>query len=119
MSPTSLCPDPSAWRVSWIALGTNRIILHLEPLRETVPCPLCGALSARVHSRYRRRPWDLPWGRWPVQLVVHARRFFCDEPGCQRRIFSEPFPQVLPCYARQTERLGMYGAGIKSTKRAE
>jgi transposase len=40
-----------------------------------------------------------------VQLIVHARRFFCDAPACPRRIFVEPFPQVLARYARQTERL--------------
>ena len=61
--------------------------------------------SQRVHSRYRRHPWDLPWGRWPVQVVVHARRLFCDAPTCPRRIFVEPFPAVLTRYARQTERL--------------
>jgi transposase len=40
-----------------------------------------------------------------VQLVVHARRFFCDVPTCVRRIFVEPFPRILARYARQTERL--------------
>lgn len=64
-----------------------------------------GTQSRRVHSRYRRKPWDLPWGRWPVQLIVHARRFFCDAPRCPRRIFVESFPWVLAHYARQTERL--------------
>lgn len=105
MRPTALCPDPSAWRLSWIALRPNRIVLHLDPLRKAASCPLCGTPSVRVHSHYQRIPRDLPWGRWPVQLVVYARRFFCDEPGCGRRIFSEPFPGVLPRYARQTERL--------------
>jgi transposase len=40
-----------------------------------------------------------------VQLVVYARRFFCDVPTCTRRIFVESFPQVLARDARQTERL--------------
>jgi transposase len=40
-----------------------------------------------------------------VQLCVQARRFFCDAPTCPRRIFVEPFPQILVRYARQTERL--------------
>lgn len=105
MSPTALCPDPGAWRVVLITLRPNRLVLHVEPMRKAAPCPLCGAHSARVHSRYQRMPWDLPWGRWPVQLIIYARRFFCDEPQCVRRIFSEPFPHVLPAYARHTERL--------------
>jgi transposase len=99
-----LSPAPTTWRIAAMALERDRLVLHLEPLRSTVTCPVCGTLSARVHSRYRRQPWDVPWGRWPVQLVVHARRFFCDVSTCPRRIFVEPFPGVLAPYARQTER---------------
>src|SRR5215510_14290684 len=74
-------------------------------MRRAVASPVCGTRSRRVHSRYRRKPWDVPWGLWPVQLVVHTRRFFCDAPACPRRIFVEPFPGMLARYARQTERL--------------
>jgi transposase len=66
-----------------------------------VACPVCATPSQRVHRRYQRHPWDVPWGRWPVQLVVQARRFFCEAPTCLRRIFVEPLPQVLARYARQ------------------
>jgi transposase len=105
MTLEPLCPDPTTWRMSLIAAERDRLVLHLEPLQRSVACPVCGTRSRRVHSRYRRKPWDVPWGRWPVQLVVYARRFFCDVPTCTRRIFVEPFPQVLARYARQTERL--------------
>ena len=104
MSLEPLCPNPATWRITRIAPEGDRLVLHLEPMRSTVACPVCATPSRRVHSRYQRRPWDLPWGRWPVQLVVQARRFFCDAPTCLRRIFVEPFPQVLARYARQTER---------------
>jgi hypothetical protein len=95
--------------VARIAWSRSRHLAHrldrLDPLRSAVACPVCGARSRRVHSRYRRTPWDLLWGRWPVPLRVHARRFFCDVPTCVRRIFVEPFPRLLARYARQTERL--------------
>lgn len=119
MNPTALCPDPGVWRVVLIAVQPSRLVLHLEPAREVVPCPVCGTLSARVHSQYRRRAWDLPWGRWPVQLVVYARRFFCSELGCPRRIFTEPFPQVLAPYARQTGRLRMVLLEVAHASSAE
>ena len=35
---------------------------------------------------------------------VHARRFFCDEPSCERRIFCERLPDVA-ARARKTNRL--------------
>src|SRR5262245_57580182 len=100
----SLCSAPAAWRMSRMALEQARLVLYLEPLRPVVACPICGTDSRRMHSRYERRPWDVPWGRWPVQLIIHARRFFCDHPACPRRIFVERFPAVLARNARQTER---------------
>src|SRR5215475_11336078 len=100
-----LCPDPTTWRIAAIAPARDRLVVHVKPTRSGAACPICGTRSQRVHSRYRRQPWDMPWGQWPVQLIVHARRFFCDVPTCPRRIFVEPFPRVLARYARQTERL--------------
>lgn len=99
-----LCPSLRFWRISCIALGRDRIILHLEPRRRRVKCPACGTPSCRVHSRYHRRAWDLPWSRWPVQVSIEARRFFCDQAQCSRRIFTEPFPRVLGRYARRMRR---------------
>ena len=99
-----LSPNPSLWHLSSISLQLGRIILHLLPTRPAVPCPVCGTDSSRIHSRYRRWAWDLPWASWSVQLSIHVRRFFCDSPRCPRRIFTEPFPQTLSRYARRTER---------------
>ncbi|WP_375049786.1 transposase family protein [Bradyrhizobium sp. 8-10B] len=47
-------------------------------------CPLCGTVSRRVHSRYRRRVTDLPLSGRIVQLLVIARRFRCDAVLCAR-----------------------------------
>ncbi len=99
-----LCPSLAFWRIACIAPLDNRIVLHLEPTRPEVSCPLCGTPSGRVHRRYRRHAWDLPWSGWPVQLSIEVRHFFCDNPGCRRRIFAEPFPEVLERYARRTGR---------------
>lgn len=107
MSLEPLCPAPAAWRISASAPAGDRLILYLEPVRSRAACPMCGTPSARVHSRYRRHPWDLPWGRWPVPLVVYARRFFCDAPACSRRIFVEPF---RGCWPRRRARLRVCGA---------
>ena len=69
-------------------------------------CPGCGANSARVHSRYRRRLLDLPMAGRSVRLVVLARRFHCDAVLCGRRIFTERFDrEVLAPWARRTARL--------------
>ena len=37
-------------------------------------------------------------------LKVRARKFFCDDPGCERFIFCERLPEVV-AHARKTSRL--------------
>ena len=73
--------------------------------RQDCACPLCGRPSRRVHSRYQRLVKDLPIQARRVVVVLEARKFFCDDPGCPRRIFCERFPDVVEAYARRTRRL--------------
>jgi transposase len=64
-------------------------------------CPLCGTVSRRVHSRYRRRVTDLPLSGRIVQLLVVARRFRCDAVLCRRQIFTERFAEE--CWRHQRD----------------
>ena len=47
-------------------------------------CPDCGALSHRVHSAYRRRVADLPFGGRRVAIRRRVRRFRCRHGTCPR-----------------------------------
>lgn len=67
-------------------------------------CPVCDRCSVRVHSRYLRAAFDLPWHGVPVFLQVRARKFFCDNDTCQRSIFCERLPEIA-ARARKTGRL--------------
>lgn len=69
------------------------------------PCPDCGMVSGRVHSTYLRTLTDLPCSAWQVRLLWVVRRFFCDNPQCQRKTFAEQLPVVAARYARRTQRL--------------
>ena len=80
MGQESACPETSYWKVVKTAVDGDRLVLYLMPVRAGVACPLCGVRSRRIHSRYQRRALDLPWFSWPVQLIIQARRFFCDSP---------------------------------------
>jgi transposase len=68
-------------------------------------CPICGRHATRVHSRYTRHPCDLPVSDRPVRLLLHVRRFFCDDHQCPRRTFVERLPDLAPVGARRTARL--------------
>jgi len=62
-----------------------------------------------VHSRYQRRPADLPSLGRAVQVRLHVRRFYCRNPVCARQTFAERVsPLVVPC-ARRTCRLAEAG----------
>ena len=40
-----------------------------------------------------------------VVLHIYVRRFFCDNPDCPRRTFTERLPGIIKSYARRTNRL--------------
>jgi len=67
-------------------------------------CPVCGEASQRVHGRYTRTLADLPRGGMPVCPRVMVRKFFCDEPSCERRTFAERLEEVARPFARGTDR---------------
>ncbi|MFF4138454.1 transposase family protein [Streptomyces mirabilis] len=48
--------------------------------RPSTPCPDCGAVSRRVHSRYRPTLADCPVGGRPWVVRPTVRRFFQDVP---------------------------------------
>ena len=68
-------------------------------------CPDCDRGSSRVHSRYQRTLKDLPASGLSVQVKVHVRRFFCDNPTCSRKTFAQAIPDLARRYARKTLRL--------------
>lgn len=68
-------------------------------------CPSCNEVSSSIHSRYERKPSDLPISDQQIHLFLHVKRFRCTNPKCKRRTFAERFSSLLPAYARRTTRL--------------
>ena len=86
----------------WTGWG---LVVDLSIIASCAKCPLCEQIANRVHSRYRRTLADLPCSGSAVRLEVQARKFFCDNARCQRRIFTEPLPELATRWARRTLRL--------------
>lgn len=68
-------------------------------------CPSCQQTSQRIHSYYTRSPADLPVSGQRVCLVLHVRRFRCQNRQCPQQTFVERVPEVVPVQARRTTRL--------------
>ena len=97
---------PTGFRVESAVCDGVTTILTVRSVAGTSRCPDCGAISDRVHSRYLRRPADLPMAGRPVRLVVVARRVRCGAASCERGIFAERFAaNTLAPRARRTARL--------------
>ena len=100
-----LCPMPgcSVERITRDGPGFLHIAAH--GTRPGGRCPDCGRASRAVHSRYRRRPADLPSLGRAVGVDLRVRRFYCRNAACARRTFAERLPELLGPRARRTCRL--------------
>ncbi|MEU2159332.1 ISL3 family transposase [Streptomyces sp. NPDC019396] len=93
----------SVIRVERLEDGTRRV--HLATTEEAArACPECGAFAWKVKGTARTRPRDLPYGERGLVLLWHKRRWWCREPKCPRKSFTESVAQ-LPAGARITARL--------------
>ena len=95
---------PSGAEVELICLRSKAGEIQVE-LRAHQPfsrCPNCDSRSSRVHSRYWRTIADLPWEGIPVRILLQARKFFCADERCSRRIFTERLPTTVARYARRS-----------------
>jgi transposase len=100
-----LLPASPGLRVHQLLVASNELTLLMVSTHSEACCPLCGQSTARVHSRYTRTLQDLPWGKFQVRLRVQVHRFFCPNPTCPRKIFSEPLAELAERYARRTNQL--------------
>jgi transposase len=95
---------PPSLRLEALLVADDGITIRATADAAAAPCPLCGQPAARVHSRATRQLADLPWAGVAVRLWVQVRKFFCDNPSCPRRIFSERLAGIAQVSARRTER---------------
>lgn len=93
LSPTDLVVTP------------NLIAVALTSRTRATPCPVCGQLSERVHSHYRRVLADLPLCGRRLVLVLPLRKFLCSNAGCLRHVFCERVHALAAAHARSTTRL--------------
>jgi transposase len=98
---TDLLPTEHGLRLDDVSIGPDQIVATLEATAARSTCPVCGTWSETIHSLYQRTIADLPWGR----QTLRVRKFFCRQPTCSRRVFTERLPRVVAPYARRTNRL--------------
>jgi transposase len=88
-----------------VATATKHVTVALTAIAPQRSCPLCSLMASRIHSRYQRTMHDLPWADLTVRIQLQVRKFFCDNPACLRKIFTERLPSVVAPSARRSQRL--------------
>jgi transposase len=100
-----LLPDHRSLACQEVRLIGDSVVIFVSSTLPTSRCPQCCQSSGRVHSRYERELADLPWQGLPVHVRWRSRKFFCDNPFCAQRIFTERLPAVAESYGRKTCRM--------------
>jgi transposase len=100
-----LVPDLGSLACDGYRLEASGVTVFVSSSAAASSCPQCHQASCRVHSHYERTLADLPWQGLPLRLRWRSRRFFCDNPACPQRVFTERCPKVTRAYGRRTCRL--------------
>ena len=100
-----LLPEGAHIQIDYVACEAKDLTIEAVSTQQRGSCPVCGHTTMRIHSRYKRTLQDLPWRTIRVRLHVQVHRFFCENPRCPRRIFTERLPQLAEPSARRTDRL--------------
>src|SRR4051794_1311515 len=96
---------PPGFVVENVDIGAEQVVVAIRASTASCPCPLCGTMARRAHSRYLRKLADLPVAGRRTGMALQARRFFCDAGACPRRVFTERFEGAIEPHARRTARL--------------
>jgi len=104
MEGNPLLPLPEGMQIDQIQASQNELSITVIATHPTSCCPLCAHPSSSIHSRYRRTVRDVPCGGRRVQLALCVRKFFCRNPLCECKIFTERLPELVRPWAKMTIR---------------
>ncbi len=105
MLSSPLFPLPDGLEITSVSETPEEVLVHVTSYRSSSPCPRCSMPSSAIHSSYRRHPKDLPCAGRPIRLLFTVRKFFCRNPGCSRKVFTERLADFIETSSRLTKRL--------------
>ena len=105
MPTTPLFPLPEGLEMTSLSDTPDELLVRVISYRSSSPCPHCSTPSSAIHGSYRRHPRDLPCTGRPIRLLLTVRKFFCRNPDCSRKVFTERLPDFIEVSSRLTMRL--------------
>ena len=101
MIPQFILPSDVPLKAATISVLHDVIYINTSVSQSECSCPICHKNSNRIHSKYLRQLSDLPISGFIVKIVLMARKYFCDNPECGRKIFTERFDCEIRPYDRR------------------
>jgi len=104
MDGTSLLSLPEGMRVEHIQITELGFVIEVVAVHPTSYCPLCTQPSDSIKTHYRSVLRDAPCAGRQVQLALTVRKFYCRNPSCPQKVFTERLPTFVEPWARMTIR---------------
>jgi hypothetical protein len=86
----------NAYGDDYMTIGVDEadgsVVVRIRSAKASETCPSCGMASTHVHSTYTRCIQDTPTRNKGTWLLVTARKFDCENPGCGAGVFAESLP---------------------------
>ncbi|MBD5799225.1 transposase [Bacillus pseudomycoides] len=74
----------------------HHLRLTVKSNHTSANCPSCSHTSSRSHSRYTRPIQDLPVMDQSMTLLFVSHKWFCDNPPCYIKVFTERYDWLAP-----------------------
>ena len=100
---SSLLSLPEGLHVERIELQGDLLAIAIVSVLPSSRCPRCSQASSQVHSWYQRTLRDVPCAGRQVVLHLSVRKFFCRNPDCAHKIFTERLPTFAEPWAQVTK----------------
>lgn len=102
--PAFLLPDTLQVKDCSVSLVEGQLTIEASSCQSASICPSCGCLGQRRHSRYIRIFCDLPTSGYSVKVLMLSGKYFCDNPDCTQKVFTERFTKEIYPYHRRFNR---------------
>lgn len=88
-----------------IQIEESKVTLFFESKRNECQCPTCGEITNRYTNYYTRVIQDLPIINKQLFLNLKLKRYICENPGCDKKYFTEGIEDLAKKVSRRTNRL--------------
>lgn len=105
MKEAALLALPEGMEIDQIQITESGLVVEVASTSPQSCCPLCSQPSSDIHSHYHRTLKDAPCVGRQLQLRLSVRKFFCRNPDCSQKVFTERLKTLAEPWARMTTRL--------------